>query len=312
MEATNLKQRTNEILKNNGLDFEIIKLPMFGKLEKTFINEGGELITGVDDIKTDYFGLYNSKSGNIINTVKEGYTISQNAEVVEMVLMGAEKFGELNVNKAFSINDGRKVLIQLEVNGISNINGKADIKKYINIIDSNDGSSGLAVSFGSLTLSCQNQFYKFYKSAESRFRHTATIEQRIKELPYLIEETLKQSFKMIEKYNTFASTPLTEKLTNDLVKTLLGFDRRLSVKEESELTTRNLNIMNGLYDHIRKETAEKGNNLWGLKSGVTSYTTHEKSVPKRENGRIESLLTGSGYKMNNDAFDFINAYAMAL
>ena len=134
----------------------------------------------------------------------------------------------------------------------------------------------------------------------------------LKELPYLIEETLKQSFKMIKTYNEFASTPVTQELTHNLIQHLIGFDRRMSVREESELTTRNLNIMNGLYNHIQKEMEQKGNNLWGLKSGVTSFTTHEKSTPKRENGRIESLAIGSGYKMNEDAFEYINGYAMSL
>ena len=45
-------------------------------------------------------------------------------------------------------------------------------------------------------------------------------------------------------------------------------------------------------------------NLFGLFSGVTSWTTHSKSAPRRENGREESIMVGTNYKTNNDAFEF--------
>ena len=63
--------------------------------------------------------------------------------------------------------------------------------------------------------------------------------------------------------------------------------------------------MNKMYNHIEKETNTKGLNLWGLHSGITSFTTHELSVPKRENGRSESLMIGSGYKIAKKSLDFV-------
>ena len=56
---------------------------------------------------------------------------------------------------------------------------------------------------------------------------------------------------------------------------------------------------------------EKGNNLWGLHSGITRYTTHELSNVKakqdtgRANQQIERLLMGNAYKMNQTSMDFV-------
>ena len=36
------------------------------------------------------------------------------------------------------------------------------------------------------------------------------------------------------------------------------------------------------------------------------YTTHYKSVPNRENGREESIYTGTGQKMSDNAFDWLS------
>jgi hypothetical protein len=282
-----MKNKVNEILVNHNLDFRIEK----------------EVLLSASGKETPYFGLFNSKSGECINSVKESYTVSQNDEIVELVLRGMEGFGELSVSKAGSINGGRKVFIQLAIDGMS-IVGDEKIKRYVTIIDSNDGSTGLGVSIGELVMSCQNQFYRFYKNSQSKLRHTASLTQRIKELPFLIETVLSENLRLTETYRKFQSTEVTQKLADDMVKYLLGFDRNMSIKTESETSTRSLNMMNDLYGHISKETAQKGMNLFGVFSGVTSWTTHSKSAPRRENGREESLMIGNNYKTNNDAFEF--------
>jgi hypothetical protein len=284
---TEMKNKVNEILVNHNLDFRIEK----------------ERLLSASGKDTPYFGLFNSKSGECINSVKESYTVSQNDEIIELVLRGMEGFGELSVSKAGSINGGRKVFIQLAIDGMS-IVGDEKIKRYVTIIDSNDGSTGLGVSIGELVMSCQNQFYRFYKNSQSKLRHTASLTQRIKELPFLIETVLSENLRLTETYKKFQSTEVTQKLADDMVKYLLGFDRNMSIKAESETSTRSLNMMNDLYGHISKETAQKGMNLFGLFSGVTSWTTHSKSAPRRENGREESLMIGNNYKTNNDAFEF--------
>lgn len=281
---------TEQILVENGLDFTISKRPLFD----TDLNPSG------------YFGLYNDGLNKCINTVKEGYTISQNKDIVDMVLQGIKPFGgELSVSKAGSMNEGRKVYLQLGIEGNGKINGDT-IKRYITIIDSNDGSTSLSIGIGDLTMSCQNQFFKFYKQGEAKFRHSASLEHRIKEIPSLIETALSHSLRQIELYETFASTEITRDLAHEMVKYLLGFDKEItSVATLSEKSTRSINKMETLYNSIEREINDKGLNLWGLHSGVTHFTTHELSAPKRTNGKLETIMLGSGYNMNQSSLEFV-------
>lgn len=282
-----INERVNEILVNNNLDFRIEK----------------EMLLSATGRPTPYYGLFNSKSGECLNSVKDSYVVSQNDEVIELVLRGMEGFGELSVQKAGSLNGGRKVFVQLAIEGMQKV-GDERIKRYVTIIDSNDGSTGLGVSIGELVMSCQNQFYKFYKNSQSKLKHTASLTQRIKEMPYLIETVLSENMRLTETYKQFQSTEITKGLADEMVKNLLGFDRLMSIKKEAELSTRSLNAMNELYAHIEKETNQKGMNLFGLFSGVTSWVTHAKSAPRRENGREESIMCGTNYQTNNKAFEF--------
>jgi hypothetical protein len=287
----NLTELTTNILVNNGLDFTITKEPLFGLQGKP----------------TPYFGLFNSKSGECINTVKEGYTVSQNYDIVNLALQGMQPFGDdLRVQKAGSLNGGRKVFIQLAIKGFSKV-GNDIIERYVTLIDSNDGSTSLSIGIGDLTMSCQNQFWKFYAKGNAKFRHTHTLTQRMSEIPMLIELALNESIKQVELYNKLASTPITKDLAHKLVKELLGYDKLYtSMSELSKKSTKAINIMDNLYRNIDIETADKGLNLWGLHSGVTRFTTHDLKTPKRENGKIESGLIGTAYKQNQNSLKFVS------
>ena len=305
----NLDLKVNEILVNNGLDFEIKKVPLVGKQLVTSVSEGGDIVDDVNLIHSPYYGLLNTKSGNFINTVKEGYTVSQNAEVVELVLRGMQGFGELSVSKAGSINDGRKVYIQLGIDGMSKV-GNDSIKRYVTIIDSNDGSTGLGVGIGDLTMSCQNQFFSFYRSGQAKMRHTASLETRLREIPSLIQLALENSLRQIDMYNDFVKVGISDKNIHDMVKLQVGISKLSSVGDIADASGKVNKAMETLYEMIRVEVAQKGKNVWGLHSGVTRWTTHEKSAPRRENGRIESSMLSTNYKTNQKSLEFARELAL--
>lgn len=305
----NLDLKVKEILVNNGLDFEIVKVPLVGKQLVTSVSSSGELIDDIKLTNSPYYGLLNSKSGNFINTVKDGYTVSQNAEVVELVLRGMQGFGELSVSKAGSINDGRKVFIQLAIEGMSKV-GDDSIKRYVTIIDSNDGSTGLGVGIGDLTMSCQNQFFSFYRSGQAKIRHTASLESRLREIPSLISLALENSLRQIDMYNDFLKVGVSDKNIHDMVKLQVGISKLSSASDISDASTKVSNAMESLYEMIRVEVAQKGKNVWGLHSGVTRWTTHEKSAPRRDNGRIESSMIGTNSKTNMKSLEFARELAL--
>jgi hypothetical protein len=288
-----IKHQVAKILMEHGLDFHIEKVPMVG-------------LIGDVQIPSTYFGLVNMKSKEIINTCKSSYHVSQNADVVELVVRAMRGFGILSVQKAGSLNGGRKTFIQLGVEGFGKV-GDDTIQKYVTIIDSNDGSTGLSVGIGDLTMSCSNQFFRFYKRGEMKLKHSSSLEGKMRELPSLINLALNESLRQIEVYNKFQSTACTKDLVDGLVREILGVDRITA--KVGEQSTKTLNAMDSLYNNIAIEMNTKQDNIWGLFSGVTRWTSHEKSHPKRENGQLESLMVGTNYRVNIEAFKYCLAVA---
>lgn len=284
-ENTDIKK----ILIENGLDFTIEKIPLSG-VDST----GTEIIT-------PYFGLLNSKTKEVINTCKIGYTVSQNEDILNMVLKGISKFGnQLSVSKAGSINGGRRVFLQLAIDAKSKV-GDDILTRYVTIIDSNDGSTSLSVGIGDEVAHCLNQFFKFYKAGEAKFRHTATLEQKIATIPHLIELALGKSLEQVKIYNKFQSTPLTKALAQKVINEVLSFENLLN------LTARQQIIHDNLMTAIKIEKDYCGDTVWGLFNGITRFTTHMQSVPKRNNGREESLINGTAYNKAMKAFEICEA-----
>lgn len=290
----NIETKTQEILKAHGLDFKIKKGPL------TFTDEDGK------QYLTPYYGLQNDKSKEVINTCKEGYTVSQNEDVIKMMLQGIEKFGsQLTVKKAGSINGGRRVFVQLEIAGKTKI-GNDTITRYITGVDSNDGSTGLSIGVGDKAAHCLNEFFRFYKGSNAKFRHTATIAQKIATIPHLIELALAESMKQMRVYDHFQSTKVSKNLADKLVKEVLGYDRVFTSAEfKAKMSKRSIKLMDTLYDNIETEYKAVGQNLWGLFNGLTRFTTHEGKVYQKENGKMESMLLGTNYKKAIKGFNLL-------
>jgi len=290
-----IQDLTQFYLDKYNMDYEIISIP-----DNLTITEGDKVIP----INSDYYNLINTQTLEKINSVKKGYTISQTREVLEMVLMGMREFDGLEVAKFTDINGGRKTFIQLKIDGdvlIPRPDGTMDtITRYVTILDSNDGSSSLSIGIADHTASCDNQFFQFYKAGLMKFRHSASIAEKIQEMPQLLELALAESLHMTEMYQKFETTKVTRTLAMHRMSTeLLGHCLKDDIKGKA------LSNMNTLYDEMRDQMDDKGDNLWGLFSGVTSWTTHTKQAPKRKKGRLESRMTGTNYKVNQKALKLV-------
>jgi len=288
------------ILNTFGLNYNIDEVPL------TYTYDGEIYLS-------DKKALINSATKKRVGIVGKDYGVTQNYTLADIVNRGVDKLTmdklnipELTPKFGGHIKGGAKVYLQFGIKGISKV-GNDEILKYITIIDSNDGSTSLSVGIGDFTMSCSNEFYKFHKAGQSKFRHSATIMTRANEISYLIESSLMESMKQVELYQNMEGIQINDELKNrlifDVLKTANGGERSITTIDDvlrGDLHTVTQNNLDGLKRHIAKEMNQKGHNLWGLHSGVTSWTTHEKS--KKDMG---AKLVGTSYKYNQKSIQFM-------
>jgi hypothetical protein len=286
-----IKKEATELLREFDMDYKIVKRPSTVKYK-------GVRYSGTD------FGLLNLKTRKVINQVKEGYTISQNQDLMELVLYGIQGY-KLSVERCSDINGGRKMFIQIRIEGdgmIPRPDGTFDrITRFITILDSNDGSCSVSIGIGDSTASCDNQFFHFYKKGQAKFRHSKNLTENLKKIPNLLELAMSESVRMISLYKEFQEVKVNRVAAQDaMVMELLGYN-----KQSDDITPRAMNNMSSLYNELSSEMNDKGDSLWGLHSGVTKWTNFTKAHPKRDNGMIEGIMTGENYKVNAKSLAFV-------
>ena len=281
---------TEQILEQNGLNWNVVKKPLMyaGECEPGANN-------GLHD--TPFYGIVREDTGEVFTTVSETYEPTQNHTIIETMQEIAED-NELDIVKAIPLHGGRKIVVQMKRPDNISVIGGETTEEYMYAINGHDGSSSLKFGFMNKVIFCQNQFAWLSGNAFSGYRHTKSIQEKVEQLPSIINFT--DQYQKMDELQEFSRQNITANLMNDLVDCITNTD-----KLAEEMPTRTRNIRSDLESCIVSEVNRIGSTKWGLFNGVTRYTTHQKSSPKREYGKQESILIGSCNKMNEKAFNFL-------
>jgi hypothetical protein len=249
-----------EVLQQTGLDWNV-------RIEKTFTESGIEL---------DKIGLIREDTNDVLGVHSNGYTPYQNYQLVELLQRVSSLTG-LEIHKGGEFGKGKKVYIQLKSNDLKLGNDK--VEGFVTGINSFDGSTSLAFGNSNLTISCQNTFFSAYKNLE-KVRHTKNMNHKIDTICRGIDTLVEEEKIMFNTIKKMSETTFDEKTKDRVIKSLFDINPEISLvgyRDTDELSTNTKNKLSRMYIDMDGELKEKGDNLWGLFSGVTKYTTHSLS-----------------------------------
>lgn len=256
-----LRQKIIQYLKQADLNWTV-------RLEKLRSATGILLPNTVAVIRND-----NQK---IIGLQKTNYEAFQNHEMLEL-LYNISK--HIKYEKGGSFDDGGKVYFQFKSNDLTIINpnkSEDKINGYITVVNSFNDNKSLAIGETNVTISCQNTFVRAYDELQYKINHTHDMRTKLgivcKEIDTLIYQE-NQTFNTIIK---MAETDVKDKpeIFDPLLKMLIGIKEINKPINVDELTTIQLVKYHDIIANINHQFAEKGENLWGLFSGITRYTSH--------------------------------------
>lgn len=250
-----------------------------------------------DGTPTGFYGVVRDDTNDVFTTVKKGYEPVQNSRMAELLVKIAEKSG-YGIHNGGGLRDGARVYIQLKTGlDIPSI-GKSGTKVegFVTGVNTHDGTKSLGFGNSNITIVCQNTFNMAYSQVENKYRHTASIHERVDGYINQLERLRKEADNIYKKFEVFAERPATEKEIELIVKSITGYEHD---KENSSYVK---NRAGDLLASISDQMIVHGETLWGLFSGVTHYTTHKSPKPNREGGDIESKIVGSAAKADNSAF----------
>ena len=263
--------RVNQFLDRTGLNWKVR-------------TEGLQTSSGI--IIPDKIGIVREDDSTILGIHSNGYLPYQNDQMMELLFKVSQQTG-LDVHKGGSFGGGRKVFVQLKSNDLTL--GTDRIEGYVTGINSFDGSTSLSFGPSSKTISCQNTFFGVYKDLDSKVRHTKNMELKIDDICRQIEGVVQEETNVFGSIVKMSETRFDDIIKDRVIKSLFNIDRNVDIKDVDSLSTVTQNKLSRFYIDLNGEIQEKGDNIWGLFSGVTKYTTH--SIGKGDNSENKMFGT---------------------
>lgn len=262
----------SQIVENNRLNQFLDRTDLNWKVR----TEGLQTSSGI--IIPDKIGIVREDDNTILGIHSNGYVPYQNEQMMELLFKVSQQTG-LDVHRGGMFGGGRKVFVQLKSNDLTL--GTDRIEGYVTGINSFDGSTSLSFGPSSKTISCQNTFFGVYKDLNSKVRHTKNMELKIDDICRQIEGVVQEEKNVFNSIIQMSETRFDDVIKDRVIKSLFNIDKNVDIKDVDSLSNITQNKLSKFYVDLNGELQEKGDNIWGLFSGVTKYTTH--SMGKGDN-----------------------------
>jgi len=245
-----------------------------------------------DGIESGFFGTVRQDTRQTFAAVKEGYEVFQNHELAELVYRIAGNLdGE--VSRGGSFDGGGKVYLQISQEDFKVAGDR--IKRWYTSMNSFDTSAALKWGASGTTISCSNTWTMAYKGLQNTVKHTSNMRNMIDASMRVIERLQEADKSLYEVLTQFTEVEAKREHIEGVVKAVTEVDLSMSLKEaEKEYSTKRLNNAKSLMESITNEMSYKGQNLWGLWSGMTHYTTHKAGSDRtREKSKAMGTLASA-------------------
>lgn len=279
-------ERTMNLLESTGLNWEV-------KKEKLHHPEGME---------TDFYGIFRYDQGQnmpvtCFGTVKDRYRPFQNWQLADTIVRATDGIG-IVTNKGGQLSGGSKVFLQAELP--DEYVGKSDVKRWVTVLNSHDGSSSIGFGSSNTVVICQNTFHRAFKDTQ-KFRHTESAKERIETAIRQFQQTIAEDKRMFDTFKRMSELRPDESIVQAVINKMFAVD--VTNTKRDEISSRKVNQLQQFAQAYNIERDLEGDTVWGLFNAVTRYTNHI-AAPNtlRKN---EYLMTGTGFDLNNSAYDTI-------
>ena len=270
-----------ELLTASKTDWTVEKKPLFGP--------NGEPTNG--------YGIFRADNDRCLGLVGSKYTITQNHEVLDMLMDAA---GSVNIPavRGGCLGMGERVYYQFQLPEVT-IAGSKNLR-YLTGLTAHDGLTKIGFGATNVVVICQNTFFQAFKDCEA-VKHTPNHRERLAGIISSLRESMSAEEQVIERMIKMSTTNVPEKIDDDFLFEIIGGHLE---------STRSTNRLNNLKAAMSTEYNAHGETAYGLFNAVTRFTNHMTTYKDIDSKR-KALMFGSGARINQRAFDLIEAKFVA-
>ena len=300
---------SEEAIRFAGLDYEVVKSPLFTKADTLLAGNGG-LMTGSKDIKVpNYYATMREDNQTVLGVVGRDYQVVQNRDAFSFFdsIVGGEG---ILYETAGALGNGERIFITAKLPGYIRVGQDDLIEKYLFLTTSHDGSGSITAAFTPIRIVCANTLNAAMhcKTNSIKIRHTSGAKERLEQAHKVMGISNTLSAQMEGIFNQWTTVRITDSEVKKLVQLAMIPNKEVLEKlksgKDEELSTCYSNMVEAVMEYGMSNDTQlmdttKGT-LFGAYNAVTGYFQNVRNY-KSDEAKVKSILLGGTAQMRTQA-----------
>lgn len=310
---------SEEAIKFAGLDYEVVKSPLFTKGSSLIETEDGVKLGSSELEVSDYFANIRTDNNAVLGVVGKDYHIVQNCEAFSFFdsIVGSNK--GILYETAGALGKGERIFITAKLPDYIRVGNGDDItEKYIFLTTSHDGSGSITAAFTPVRIVCQNTLNASLRNMTNvvRIKHTSGAKQRIETAHKVMGLANTMSNQLEGMFNEWSKIRISDDDVKQLIQVSLCPNKKtlelLKKGDEDEVSTMFKNTVEDAFAYaMMSETQQmettKGT-LFGAYNAVTGYFQNVRKYRDNESKLQSIVMGGTAQLKSQKAFELCTAF----
>lgn len=242
------------VLKKSGLDYNVVKLPLYTGDNKD-ISVSGRVAT-VRDTDNKVYGI-----------VSENYEVCQNSDAFDFV--NSIK-NDIEFVRAGETKSGLVYIIarseSMQILGDT-------FRPYIIFQNGHNGGYSIKAAISPLRIICQNQFTMAFKESSNtvNIRHTSTMSDKLDEAKTVLQSVSNHMKTMSNEAEKYASIKVTTDQVTKVIDSIFPINADMSTRAVNSAESKRM-AFRAAYDH--DDNSNFRGTMWGIINASSDYITH--------------------------------------
>lgn len=310
---------SEEAIRHAGLDFEVIKSPLFTKGSGITDTPHGIEIRDTELEVPNYFANLRNDNNAVLGVVGKDYQIVQNREAFsffDAIVGGGDG---ILYETAGALGNGERIFITAKLPDYIRVgNGDDVIEKYIFLTTSHDGSGSITAAFTPIRIVCQNTLNASLRNMSNvvRIRHTSGAKQRLEDAHKVMGLANTMSTELEGIFNQWAKVKINDSEVKKLIQLALCPNKEtlknLQNGNEDEISTIFKNTVDDAFAYAMISDTQQMDTtrgtLFGAYNAVTGYFQNVRTY-RDDEAKLQSIVMGGTAQMKSQkAFELCSSF----
>lgn len=301
-----------------GLNYEVVKSPLFCNSGAISIGEGGEIIESENIGVPDFYATLRTDCNKVLGVVGKDYEIVQNTEAFAFFDSLLENSYDIRYETAGALGNGERIFITAKLPDYIRVGNEDVIEKYIFLTTSHDGSGSITAAFTPIRIVCNNTLNAALKNMDRvvRIKHTSNAKQRLEQAHKVLLIANNAGSQLEYTFNHWAKVRITDKEVKRLIELALASKETVAfVKEgkEDKIPTAFKNRCTDAFSYAMLNNTQqlettKGT-VFGAFNAITGYYQNVLDY-KNEEAKVKSIIYGgTAFSSTEKAFELCDNFS---